>query len=335
MRILIAFSALLLSSTAALSEVSADCKAPDPTKAISGCTVFLQNTGASRGDQAFAYTLRADAFISQNQLEAAGKDLEKALQLVPNNTPALTVRARLHYRHLDHRKALADLDVAVRQSPSSVPARRLRGIVQMELTNYGEAKKELDWVIANNPSDATALANRGRLHRLQGNNDLSLADLDRAVALSPRATFPLLQRADTYQLKSDYQRAIADYDQVLAITPNDPEVQRRRAAALALLRPGAAAAPAQSRPAPDPASPQANPQTASPQTAAAPSNVEQSLQQARTLLTRNNALEAHKITTELLKTNPNLADAYLIRGQAFFQVRMPTQAMEDLTKYVG
>jgi tetratricopeptide (TPR) repeat protein len=338
MRLLIALSAFLLSPVAALAEVSADCRSPDPTKAISGCTVFLQNAGTSRGDQAFAYALRADAFISQNQLEAAAKDLEKALQLAPNNTPALTVRGRLHYRNSDHKKALADLDVAVRQTPSSVSARRLRGIVQMELTNYGEAKKELDWVIANNPSDATALANRGRLHRLQGNNDLALADLDKAVTLAPRATFHLLQRADTYQLKGDYQRAVADYDRVLAITPNDAEVQRRRTAAMALLKPGAGAPTpsppgAPSQPAPAPGS-QQTAAGASGAPTSAPS-VEQSLQQARTMVERGDAVGAHRITTELLKTNPNLADAYLLRGRAYYIERLFTQAIDDLTKYVG
>jgi tetratricopeptide (TPR) repeat protein len=334
MRLLIGFSALLLSNVAALAEVSTDCRSPDPTKAISGCTVFLQNSGTSKGDQAFAYTLRADAFISQNQLEAAAKDLEKAFQLAPNNTPGLIVRGRLYYRRADHKRALVDLDAAVRQTPNSVPARRLRGIVQMELTNYGEAKKELDWVIANNPSDATALANRGRLHRLQGNNDLSLADLDQAVALSPRTTYPLLQRADTYQLKGDYQRAIADYDRVLAITPNDAEVQRRRTAAMALVKPGTGAAPTPpSQPTPAPGSQQTAAGAAGAPTGAP--SVEQSLQQARTLVDRGDAVGAHKIATDLLKTNPNLADAYMVRGRAYAQERLFTQAVDDFTKYVG
>jgi tetratricopeptide (TPR) repeat protein len=327
MRSLIAISVFLLSTAASLAEVSQDCRAADPAKAVSGCTIYLQNAGTSKADQALAYTFRADAFISQNQLDAAAKDLEKAFQLAPNSAAALTIRGRLYYRRLDHKKALADLDAAVRQAPSSVPARRLRGLVQMELTNYVEAKKDLDWVIANSPSDATALANRGRLHRLQSNNDLSLADLDRAVALSPKWAWPLLQRADTYQLKGDYQRAIADYDRVLALTPNDAEVQRRRTAAMALLRPGSGAAvPSPSQPGPAPGGPSAP--------TGAPS-VEQSLQQARSMLERSDAMGAHRIATELLKTNPGLAEAYLLRGRAFYQERMYPQAIDDLNKYVG
>src|SRR5262245_50948195 len=340
MRLSIALTAFLLSTVAALAEVSPDCRSVDPSKAISGCTIFLQNSGTSKADQAFAYALRADAFITQNQFDAAAKDLEKSFQLVPNSTPGLTVRGRLHLRRSDFKRALADVDAALRQTPNSVPARRLRGIVQLESTNYVEAKKDLDWVIASNPTDATALANRGKLYRLQGNNDLALADLDRAVALSPRATWPLLQRADTYQLKGDYQRAIADYDQVLAITPNDAEVQRRRTAAMALLKPGSAPTAAPSRPAPTPGGPAATPSQPAPApgsqqaTTGAP-NVEQSLRQARSELERSDAVAAHRITTELLKTNPNLADAYLLRGRAFYQERLFAQAMEDLNKYVG
>src|SRR5262249_48367669 len=70
MRVLMAFSAFLLSTVTALAEVGADCRSTDPAKAISGCTVFLQNASTSKADQAFAYTLRADAFISQKQFEA-------------------------------------------------------------------------------------------------------------------------------------------------------------------------------------------------------------------------------------------------------------------------
>jgi len=336
MRLLIALSAFLLSTVAALAEVSAECRTPDPQRAISGCTIYLQSTSTSKADQAFAYTLRADAFISQNQLDAAAKDLEKSFQLAPNTTPALTVRGRLNYRRGDHKRALVDLDAAVRQTPSSVPARRLRGIVQMELTNYGEAKKEFDWVIANSPSDASALANRGRLYRLQGNNELALADLDRAVALAPKMTFPLLQRADTYQLKGDYQRAIADYDRLLAITPNDAEVQRRRTAAMALVKPGAAPAPAPATPSqPTPAPGGSQTAAGTPGAPTGAPNIEQSLQQARTLLDRNDAIGAHKITTELLKTNPSLADAYFVRSRAFYQERMYTQALDDLNKFLG
>src|SRR5262245_29370157 len=114
MRSLIALSTLLLSTAASLAEVSQDCRAPDPTKAISGCTVFLQGSGISRQDLSLAHTFRADAFISQNQLDAAAKDLERAFALIPNSTPALIVRGRLHLRRSDYRRALVDLDAAVR-----------------------------------------------------------------------------------------------------------------------------------------------------------------------------------------------------------------------------
>jgi tetratricopeptide (TPR) repeat protein len=314
MRAVLAFSLLLASTSLSSAEVGQDCRSADPAKAISGCTIFLQQSGSSKADQAFAHILRADAFVTQGQFDAAVKDLEKAFQLAPNSASGLMVRGRLHFRRAEYKKALADVDAVLRQTPNAVSARRLRGIVQMELTNYSEAKKDFDWVIANSPTDATALANRGRLHRLQNNNDLSLADLDRAVTLSPKWTWPLLQRADTYQLKGDYQRAIADYDRVLAITPNDADVQRRRTAAMALLKPGAATAP----------------QSPSP-----PANVEQALQQARWMLDRNDAAGAYRITNELLKSNPGLADAYLLRGRAFHLERMYTQAIEDLSKYVG
>jgi tetratricopeptide (TPR) repeat protein len=44
---------------------------------------------------------------------------------------------------------------------------------------------------------------------------------------------------------------------------------------------------------------------------------------------------AHKIASDLLKANPGLADAYLIRGRAFYQESMYPEAFEDLNKYVS
>src|SRR5262245_61754206 len=193
MRARIAFSALLLclSTVASVGEVSQDCRAADPAKAISGCTIFLQATGTSRGDQAYAYALRADAFMTQRQPDAAAKDLEKAFQLAPNHVVVLTARGRLRLLRADYKGALSDLDAALRQMPSYPVARRLRGMTHMDLTNYKEAKQDFDLVIANNPTDAIALANRGKLHRLQNSVDLSLADLDRAVAIAPKWTWAL------------------------------------------------------------------------------------------------------------------------------------------------
>jgi tetratricopeptide (TPR) repeat protein len=334
MRGLFSLSALLLPTAASLADVSQDCRAPDPAKAIGGCTIFLQNTSTNRSDQSYAYTLRADAFISLRQYDAATKDLEKALQLIPNNVLALTTRGRLHYMRSDFKRAIADADAALRLVPNFSPARRLRGAVQMELSNYVEARKDLDWVIANSPTDAVALANRGKLHRLQNNNDMALTDLDRAVALAPRSwTWPLLQRADTYQITGDYRRAIADYDQVLAVTPNDAEVRRRRAAALALLN----------RAAPTPTSPPSSaPGNATgsggpvgPSAPITTAHVEQALKQARLMLDRRDAMGAHKIASDLLKANPGLAEAYLVRGRAFYQESMYPEALEDLNKYSG
>jgi tetratricopeptide (TPR) repeat protein len=334
MRALFSLSALLLPTVASLAEVSQDCRAPDPAKAIGGCTIFLQNTSTNRGDQSYAYTLRADAFISLRQYDAAAKDLEKAFQLIPNNVLALATRGRLHYMRSDFKRAIADADAALRLVPNFSPARRLRGAVQMELSNYVEARKDLDWVIANSPTDAVALANRGKLHRLQNNNEMALADLDRAVALAPRSwTWPLLQRADTYQITGDYRRAIADYDQVLAVTPNDVEVQRRRAAALALLnRRGPMPT---SPPAPSPGNATGPSGPAGPPAANATANVEQMLQQARLMLDRRDAMGAHRIASDLLKANPGLAEAYQVRGRAFYQESMYPEALDDLNKYVG
>src|SRR5262245_19578009 len=142
MRLLVATSILLLSSAACLAEVSQDCRASDPARAVSGCTVFLQTAGISRGDQALAHTLRADAFIAQNQLEAGAKDLERALQLAPNNPAALTGRGRLHFLRGDHMRALADVESVLRQTPNAAVARRLRGSAHMELNNYADAKAD-------------------------------------------------------------------------------------------------------------------------------------------------------------------------------------------------
>jgi len=112
-------------------------------------------------------------------------------------------------------------------------------------------------------------------------------------------------------------------------------VQRRRTAAVALLKPGAAPAPAPATPSPAPAPGGQQTATTTPGAPAGAPNIEQSLQQARTLLDRSDAIGAHKITTELLKTNPNLADAYFVRSRAFYQERMYTQALDDLNKFVG
>ena len=236
MRISIALMAILLSTAAARAELNADCLAGDPTRAVSGCTLVIETQGTTKNDMASALAHRGAAFFQQNQSALALADVQRALQLNPNQTYALATRARISIVKKDYPKAAADLNAALKLSPTYHYALWLRGTLNVETNKFAAAMADFDKSIASDPSYVNSLASRGRLNRLENRLDQSLADLDRAIAISPRYVYALLQRGDTHQLRNDFARALADYDQVLAIQPNNGEARNRRQAAAAQLQ---------------------------------------------------------------------------------------------------
>ena len=171
MRILVALTALLMSSAAVFADTMEDCRAPDPARAIEACSRVVQSKDETKANQVTALSLRAVAYMRKNELDKAITDLNRALNLDAKNVFALSVRGEVHIRASRYDRAVTDLTEALKLQPTHSTALSNRGHVYVTMGDYERAKQDLDKAITVNPSAPFPYAARGRMYRMKGEID--------------------------------------------------------------------------------------------------------------------------------------------------------------------
>lgn len=160
----------------------AGCAPYRPTEvAIPACTELI----ARSPNLAAAYAVRGNAYRIRRDYESALADLEKSLEIAPDNGFTRARRALTYFATLDPR-----------------------------------AESELEKLLASVPSDARGFEARSQAHLKTDNLDRALADLDLAGALAPDD--PLVRSTHTSVLiaKNDWASALTESDKVIARVPD-------------------------------------------------------------------------------------------------------------------
>jgi tetratricopeptide (TPR) repeat protein len=118
--------------------------------------------------------------------------------------------------------ALADADASVKLAPKWTPALSMRALVHFEMKNYGKAIADWDAAIEIAPKDALLYAQRGRAHKWAGHDKEAIDDFSIAVDLGLKHAGAFLDRGTIYARQNKFDEAIADFDSAIAITPDDP-----------------------------------------------------------------------------------------------------------------
>ncbi len=107
-------------------------------------------------------------YIEWEKYSSARSNLEKALQLNPNNARALYYLALVERRSAHPEAEIADLQSVVEQYPQSRDARRELGISYYQQHQYNEAIKQFEALQAIDPDDLAAHYNLSILYRRVG-----------------------------------------------------------------------------------------------------------------------------------------------------------------------
>jgi tetratricopeptide (TPR) repeat protein len=94
---------------------------------------------------------RADIALQQKNLALAGKLIDEALQLDPQNGPALIAKLDLLERSGDAAKTLAFSEHILKMYPYNIESHATRIDVFLKLNQDGRAKAELDGILARSP----------------------------------------------------------------------------------------------------------------------------------------------------------------------------------------
>jgi tetratricopeptide (TPR) repeat protein len=181
------------------------------------------------------YRVRGNVYAFKREYARAIADLEKALQLEPNDAGTQRGLAAVYfmrgnaYSHdpKDYDRAIADFNEGFRLDPNDKVWKESVAAIYYFWGETYRAKGNYDAAIANYnrsiqliSTSASAYLDRGVAYYHKKDYDRAIADYTQALRLDPNYVWAYVIRGGVYNDKGEYDKAIADYNQVLRINPN-------------------------------------------------------------------------------------------------------------------
>lgn len=198
-----------------------------------------------------AYRLRAEEVLMTNDFPKAMSDIQRAIQLAPNNYINYYTLARVYNSHEDYSAAAAAARKGLAIRPKNKTLTQELSFAYNLWGRHDEAIKISDENIRRNPDDAYALAYRGLYHFHRFEFEKALEDTKAAVKLDWRhrmlyafaldgvgnhseadkqadqalkeETFPARahrMRGELQRFRGNFEKAIEEYSAAFALEPN-------------------------------------------------------------------------------------------------------------------
>tara|TARA_B100000809_G_scaffold247813_1_gene277248 strand:+ start:4072 stop:5736 length:1665 start_codon:yes stop_codon:yes gene_type:complete len=192
----------------------------DREKTVNSVKLALEVFAEDKEKLASVYVLRSQL---QNDPKARLADLDKAIELDPDNTEILQQRAFSLIQSGKMDEAVEDLRTLFKEDPKNI-------VVAAALVEYlgrnnkpKEALEIANEVVKRQPKDIRAYQMRSRVHLLAENIDGAIEDLGKALEIEPRSLEILLTRATIYESIEKYDEALADLTNAEKIRPGLPQ----------------------------------------------------------------------------------------------------------------
>lgn len=169
----------------------------------------------------------------QKRRKAAVADVEKSLQMDPNQAQAHLLLAQLNALPggKDPKAVVASLDKAIEFGAGDVETKAKAYLLRAALQDQPEKKRaDLDEAVRLLPNNAAMVRARGLALADMDKPEAALADLDRAIALEPDNGPTHEARAIVLARLKRFDEALAALDKVQAISPDSlaPNMQRAK-----------------------------------------------------------------------------------------------------------
>lgn len=230
----LAFTLPLVAQASQVPPAADACASGEPQARVGACTLLLNRTGLDTASTLAAYVNRGRAQDALDQVDAALKDYQSALDLDPTNAMALRARAVTLHSRGRSAEAIRDLTRALTSHPDDVPTLRVRGTVYAESGQIARAVEDFSKVLDRMPADLAARQGRGLALAAAGDHARAIQDFTRVLQREPRARVARAARAFSLFSTRQYPRAIADWDRLLKDDPSQLAVVYCRGAAKVL-----------------------------------------------------------------------------------------------------
>jgi len=196
---------------------------------IAGAEADLRRS-LEREPRAIAHRDLADiAYYVRRDLEAAGRELDLAVGLAPNDAEILAFRGIVLAARGREREAMADLDRAVALDSQSANSLASRGTARLMLRQTSLAIADLNRALELDPDNVHARTSRAVAQIAAGALDGALADARRAVELAPNAPETHRTLCEAHAHRDELEAALAAAERTLALRAEDLVARKLRA----------------------------------------------------------------------------------------------------------
>ena len=228
--LLIAISAISLTafnkynSPKDYSETIADCRSDKlaPDDAIIACTKLIERPDISNENLNFFLGKRAWAFRRADDFKSAISDIDRALELQPNNINMWVRRAYINDASGAIKTAAEDFKKALELDPSKVSTLMHRANLLYLRGDYETALQDYEKVLLHEPLNDVAVRKRIGIHIKLKNYDLAIDLLNQAAANWPKKRY--IQEALGllyYHHRKDYEKSLQAFSRLSELEPSD------------------------------------------------------------------------------------------------------------------
>ena len=149
------------------------------------------------------------------------EELNKKIELEPNNWENFNVRGHLYYELDEHEKSVTDCTRAIELKPNIAELFFSRGCSYHNLGKYEEAISDYTKAIKLNPENPQYYFGRGMSYRFSGEYKKAVSDFTKAIELEPQeeAAYDYCERGRAYHYMDESEKARADFIKAFELDP--------------------------------------------------------------------------------------------------------------------
>lgn len=181
-----------------------------------GYVLTVTSPDAESQSEAYAKSLNASGNAKglQGETDEAIELLTRAIELDPNLDVAYQNRALAHRANSDYDLGMEDINKAIELSPDDTSFLLTRGSLLWRLDRNEESLETLQSIIAIDDEYAPAYDLQALVYVALGNNELALESVNMALALDRRSAAIIETRAYVYLKLEEYDKALTAYRSV-------------------------------------------------------------------------------------------------------------------------
>lgn len=167
--------------------------------------------------------LLAETQLAKGDIELAGDNLRRAVELVPQNADAHIKYARYLMVKKDLVNALEQLDIVLAKDPENYAALATRSEVMAAKGDLAATKAELMKLKEAAPDNPEASLRLARLHMAEGDAAVAMAEVDAVLARDEKNMAALILKTDILAATNDAPALEAAINRIKAVSPDSPE----------------------------------------------------------------------------------------------------------------